>query len=356
MTNNTTKKLHKKEEQTLIILEGTFKQGFGVAPFSILRNPKIPNVLKPLYLNILSYAWYNAKCFPGQETLAEELGVSGRTIRKYLAELEKIGLVSCKRRGLNKTNIYYLNEIPDNLKCANRLERNERSYPERNERSYKVDKSEADEVTIKPSDAKASQASISDSFKDGECLSNIDINDTPLKTTGSTPPSLPPTPPLNETEEDTITTEELIQYAYTSQELPIIEGKYPGIESEEIMAAADSTYKMIIKKNLKITDRKQYLEYLLNTIGYLRKINTPEEGWRPDEWRDIIPDADYLTSEELDTIEAKTGIVEPKEINLAIRKLDSIANQRDQDNPYPTRKSYITHLINTLKHIVEYGF
>lgn len=107
------------KEKTLIILNKTFQHGFGVAPWIIMRNPKIPHYLKPLYINLLSYAWYEAECFPGQERLAEELGVNTRTTKRHLRELKDIGLLDWKRRGLNKTNVYYLLDIPHDLMPVN---------------------------------------------------------------------------------------------------------------------------------------------------------------------------------------------------------------------------------------------
>ncbi len=104
------------KEKTLVILEKTFKDGFGVVPFSILKNPKIPSYLKAVYILLLSYAWYDAECFPGQQRLGNELGLTIVAINRQLKELKKLGLLDWKRRGLGKTNIYYLLEIPDNLK------------------------------------------------------------------------------------------------------------------------------------------------------------------------------------------------------------------------------------------------
>lgn len=104
------------KEKTLVILEKTFKDGFGVVPFSILKNPKIPSYLKALYILLLSYAWYDAECFPGQTRLGGELDLSINSIGNQLKELKKLGLLDWKRRGLGLTNIYYLTEIPEKMK------------------------------------------------------------------------------------------------------------------------------------------------------------------------------------------------------------------------------------------------
>ena len=58
---------------------------------------------------LLSYAWQNDYCFPGQVRLAEDLGLHETNVRKHLKSLEANGLLTIKRRGQGKTNIYDLN-------------------------------------------------------------------------------------------------------------------------------------------------------------------------------------------------------------------------------------------------------
>jgi predicted ArsR family transcriptional regulator len=58
---------------------------------------------------LLKYAWQNDYCFPGQERLAKDMGVTDRSIRTYLQELEREHFVAIKQRGLGKPNLYELN-------------------------------------------------------------------------------------------------------------------------------------------------------------------------------------------------------------------------------------------------------
>jgi DNA-binding transcriptional ArsR family regulator len=64
---------------------------------------------------LLSYAWQNDFCFPGQERLAQDLGLSDRNVRTHLKSLEENGLLTIKRRGQGKTNIYELQLKPKRL-------------------------------------------------------------------------------------------------------------------------------------------------------------------------------------------------------------------------------------------------
>ena len=56
----------------------------------------------------LSYAWHNESCFPGQDTLATDIGVTRQSVNTFVKGLERKGFLSIKMRGLGKTNIYTL--------------------------------------------------------------------------------------------------------------------------------------------------------------------------------------------------------------------------------------------------------
>ena len=84
-------------------------RGFTQVPNHILDNGKLSPGAKLTYAMLLKYAWQNDYCCPGQETLARDMGVTDRSVRTYLQELEKAGFVSIKQRGLGKVNLYELN-------------------------------------------------------------------------------------------------------------------------------------------------------------------------------------------------------------------------------------------------------
>jgi len=101
------------KERTLIIRDKTLKQGFTAIPNIVLRSPNLSLQAKMLYALLLSYAWQDGWCFPGQERLAKNMRISDRMVRDYLQELRAIGLIDWEQRGLTKTNVYYINEIPE---------------------------------------------------------------------------------------------------------------------------------------------------------------------------------------------------------------------------------------------------
>lgn len=94
-----------------IILDGfdpVSSVGFTQVPNYILRSKNLSVGAKLTYAMLLSYAWQNDFCFPGQETLAEHMGVSKRSVVTFIKELDKTGFVTVKRQGLNRTNLYTL--------------------------------------------------------------------------------------------------------------------------------------------------------------------------------------------------------------------------------------------------------
>ena len=82
--------------------------GFTQVPNVILTDTALSVGAKLAYAMLLKYAWSNDACFPGQQTLAKDMGAGERSIRTYLKELEDIGFLEVKQRGLGKTNIYRL--------------------------------------------------------------------------------------------------------------------------------------------------------------------------------------------------------------------------------------------------------
>ena len=95
-----------------IILKGAdvlSAKGFTQVPNHVLVSNKLSPGAKLTYAMLLKYAWQNDFCFPGQERLAKDMGVTDRSVRTYLQELETQRFVNIKQRGLGKPNLYELN-------------------------------------------------------------------------------------------------------------------------------------------------------------------------------------------------------------------------------------------------------
>ena len=64
-----------------------------------------------VYSKFLSYAWHNNLCFPGQDRLAKDIGMSIGSVNTFIKELEGCGLIEITRRGQGKTNLYTINFV-----------------------------------------------------------------------------------------------------------------------------------------------------------------------------------------------------------------------------------------------------
>ena len=95
-----------------IILRGAdvlTAKGFTQVPNHVLKSEKISPGAKLAYTMLLSYAWQNDYCFPGQERLAKDMGSGVRSVVRYIQELEQHDFIKVKRQGQGRSNLYELN-------------------------------------------------------------------------------------------------------------------------------------------------------------------------------------------------------------------------------------------------------
>lgn len=95
-----------------IILKGAdvaTRGGFTQVPNFLLKSKNLSAGDKLAFAMLLSYAWQNDHCFPGQQRLADDMGLHETNVRKHLKSLQTNGLLEITRRGQGKTNIYTLN-------------------------------------------------------------------------------------------------------------------------------------------------------------------------------------------------------------------------------------------------------
>jgi hypothetical protein len=95
-----------------IILKGAdvlTAKGFTQVPNHVLVSDRLSPGSKLAYAMLLKYAWQNDYCFPGQERLATDMGVTRQSANTYVQELQRQQFINIKRRGQGKTNLYELN-------------------------------------------------------------------------------------------------------------------------------------------------------------------------------------------------------------------------------------------------------
>src|SRR5438046_7216657 len=82
--------------------------GWTMYPNAIQNDPNLELGEKAVYAQFLQYAWHHDFCFPSQDRVAKNLGITRKSVNKFVAGLAKKGLLTIERRGQGKTNIYNL--------------------------------------------------------------------------------------------------------------------------------------------------------------------------------------------------------------------------------------------------------
>ena len=82
------------------------QRGWTGVPNFILESKELSAGAKLTYAMLLKYARELDECFPGQDRLARDMGHSERSVRTWLKELERAGLVTIKQRGQGRPNLY----------------------------------------------------------------------------------------------------------------------------------------------------------------------------------------------------------------------------------------------------------
>jgi len=93
----------------LVGADALSQRGFVQVPVAILRTKKLSIGAKMAYTALLSYAWHNDYCFPGQDRMADDIGAGRTSVNSYIKELEQKGFIKITRRGQGRTNLYEVN-------------------------------------------------------------------------------------------------------------------------------------------------------------------------------------------------------------------------------------------------------
>jgi len=84
-------------------------------PYLVLRDNRLSVGARLAYAILLMYAWQEGSCFPGQERMARDMGLSTRHLRRALAELRDLGYISWRKLMPGGTNTYTLHDIKSKL-------------------------------------------------------------------------------------------------------------------------------------------------------------------------------------------------------------------------------------------------
>lgn len=132
------------QRHTIVVLNESLKHGFTQLPNYILKETRLSFGARLTFAVLLSYAWQEGSCFPGQARMAKDLGTTDRSIRTFLTELKTQGYVAWKQQGLNKPNVYYILDFKPLDPALIEAERNQASTPDRKVRAAHGRKSSSD--------------------------------------------------------------------------------------------------------------------------------------------------------------------------------------------------------------------
>lgn len=90
-----------------------YKLFYGIwIPNWLLERKEVSSGAKLCYGALCRFAGRNGRCWPGQEAVADVLGVSIRQVQRHLQDLLGLGLIEQVQRGHMKSNVYYFLDHP----------------------------------------------------------------------------------------------------------------------------------------------------------------------------------------------------------------------------------------------------
>jgi hypothetical protein len=103
--------LKESEPDTMLIEDAALPRGFVQLPKAVFYARNLSRDAKLLYAVLLGYAWQEKRCFPGYQRLCADLNASENAVRTWMRELEDAHLISQRRRGQGRTNLYFFHDL-----------------------------------------------------------------------------------------------------------------------------------------------------------------------------------------------------------------------------------------------------
>ena len=106
--------------ERIIIENEMLRAGFAALPYVVLRDTQLSIGARLTYAVLLSYAWQDESTFVGQKQMAEDMGISERHLRRFLAELSRANYIVIARADKRFGNTYILKDVKTKLKAKKR--------------------------------------------------------------------------------------------------------------------------------------------------------------------------------------------------------------------------------------------
>ena len=104
----------KQRFEQIIVENEMLRAGFAAMPYLVLKDTGLSPGARLAYALLLMYAWQEGSCFPGQERMARDMGISERHLRRFLNELKDASYIAWERT--QTTNLYRILEVRSKLK------------------------------------------------------------------------------------------------------------------------------------------------------------------------------------------------------------------------------------------------
>ena len=105
----------------IIVENEMLRAGFAAFPYLVMKDKHLSMGARLTYAFLLMYAWQEGSCFPGQEKLAEGMGISRAQVQRFLYELRDVAYIAIERRDKRFNNTYtILDKRPTKLKKKRR--------------------------------------------------------------------------------------------------------------------------------------------------------------------------------------------------------------------------------------------
>ena len=99
----------------IVVENEMLRAGFAAFPYLVLRDVRLSVGGRLAYAILLMYAWQEKSCFPGQQRMALDMGISSRHLRRYLTELRDLGYITWRKVMPWGTNTYVLHDVRSKL-------------------------------------------------------------------------------------------------------------------------------------------------------------------------------------------------------------------------------------------------
>ena len=86
-------------------------RGFVQVPAQVFFDPQLKSGAKVIYGALCWWGWRHEGRAPGQEAMAEALGMGPTMLRQHLKQLQDEGYIEVEQLGLGRTNNYTLLKV-----------------------------------------------------------------------------------------------------------------------------------------------------------------------------------------------------------------------------------------------------